>query len=105
MLLAVCYCRTVETPRAAVKKLRFAPGKGNTKLIVLYNSRLDIRDAATDTVLSQQKWGVKDRCVLDTDWATSDKLVLLSSDGCVRVCGVSLKHSLSPISTTELAGG
>lgn len=36
--------RTIETPRAVVKKLRFAPGKGNSKLFVLYNSRLDIRD-------------------------------------------------------------
>ncbi len=42
--------RTVETPRAAVKKLRFAPGKGNTKLMVLYNSRLDIRDASSVSV-------------------------------------------------------
>ncbi len=43
--------RTVETPRAAVKKLRFAPGKGNTKLMVLYNSRLDIRDASSVSTL------------------------------------------------------
>ena len=37
--------RTVETARGAVKKLRFAPGKGNTKMFVLYNVRIDIRDA------------------------------------------------------------
>ncbi len=115
--------RTVETPRAAVKKLRFAPGKGNTKLMVLYNSRLDIRDASSvsgciyiytvavqypptpqDTVLSQQKWGPKDASVEDADWATSDKVVLLTSEGCVRVCEVSLKHSQSPVNTAELEG-
>jgi len=28
-----------------VKKLRFAPGKGNSKMAVLYNTRIDIRDA------------------------------------------------------------
>ena len=47
---------------------------------------------------------MKDRTVLDADWATSDKLVLLTSEGCVRVCGVSLKYSQSPVNTTELAG-
>ena len=37
--------RTLETPRGALKKLRFAPGKGNTKMLVLYGTRLDVRDA------------------------------------------------------------
>ena len=39
-------CRTSETPRAPVRKIRFAPGKGNTKLMVLYASRMDIKDAS-----------------------------------------------------------
>ena len=47
--------RTIETPRAVVKKLRFAPGKGNSKLFVLYNTQLDIRD--TLSVSGCGMWG------------------------------------------------
>ena len=36
--------RNVETTRSVVKKLRFAPGKGNIKMIALYNTRIDIRE-------------------------------------------------------------
>ena len=36
--------RNVETSRSVVKKLRFAPGKGNLKMIALYNTRIDIRE-------------------------------------------------------------
>ena len=46
--------RNLETPHAAVRKLRFAPGKGNMKLFILYNSRLDIRDTST---VSQREGG------------------------------------------------
>lgn len=47
MYCTVPTCRAIETPRAPVKKIRFAPGKGNSKLLVLYTSRLDIRDFMT----------------------------------------------------------
>ena len=43
---AICIvtCRTLDASKAAARKIRFAPGKGNSKLFVLYNTRLDIRD-------------------------------------------------------------
>ena len=52
------------------------------------------------------KWGPKEGdCVIeDGDWATSDKVVLLTSDGCVRVFDVSLKYCQSAIDTTDFAG-
>ena len=56
-------------------------------------------------MLSQMKWGAKDRGVEDADWATSDKVVLLSSDGCVRVYDITLKHCQYSVDNTELAGG
>ena len=55
-------------------------------------------------MLSQMKWGAKDRGVEDADWATSDKVVLLSSDRCVRVYDINLKHCQYSVDTTELAG-
>ena len=37
--------RPVPTHRGWVKKVKFAPGRGNQKLLVLYNDGLDIWDA------------------------------------------------------------
>ena len=36
--------RSLETHRGVIKKLRFAPGKGNYKLLVLYHNRMETRD-------------------------------------------------------------
>ena len=100
--------RTIETPKAPVKKIRFAPGKGNTKIFVLYNSRLDIREAGGEGLISQLKWGAKESgsnlVVEDADWATSDKPVLLTGDGCVRVFDVKLQHCQSIVSISDFTG-
>lgn len=37
--------RTIASTKGSVKKIRFAPGKGNTKILILYNNRVDVRDA------------------------------------------------------------
>ena len=39
-----------------MKKLRFAPGKGNSKLFVLYSTRLDIRDAQRVSSQGVRAW-------------------------------------------------
>ena len=100
--------RTVETPKALVKKIRFAPGKGNSKMFVLYNSRFDIRDVGEEGLISQLKWGVKESgshlVVEDADWATSDKPVLLTGDGCVRVFDLKLQQCQCAISTSDFIG-
>ena len=36
--------RTVPTHRGWVRKLKYAPGRGNTKLLVLYNDGADVWD-------------------------------------------------------------
>ena len=38
---------TVATHRGGVKKLKFAPGRGNMKLLVLFNDGVDIWDTRT----------------------------------------------------------
>jgi len=99
--------KSVETARSMVKKLRFAPGKGNSKMAMLYNTRIDIRDAVGDALLGQLKWGPKEAnhfIVEDADWATSDKPVLLTSDGCVRVYDLKLQHCQAVVNTQEFAG-
>lgn len=37
--------RAVPTHRGWIRKLKFAPGRGNMKLLVLYNDGVDIWDA------------------------------------------------------------
>ena len=39
------YYRAVPTHRGWIRKLKFAPGRGNMKLLVLYNDGVDIWDA------------------------------------------------------------
>lgn len=39
------HCSTLASAKGSVKKIRFAPGKGNTKILILYSNRLDVRDA------------------------------------------------------------
>ena len=46
-------CRTHSTSRGVIKKVRFAPGKGNLKFLVLYNNRLEIRNALEVSPLHQ----------------------------------------------------
>ena len=91
-----------------MKKIRFAPGKGNTKIFVLYNSRFDIREAGEEGLISQLKWSAKEPgshlVVEDADWATSDKPVLLTGDGCVRVFDIKLQHCQSAINISEYSG-
>lgn len=104
------FSRTIETPKAPVKKIRFAPGKGNTKIFVLYSSRFDIREIGGDEgMIAQLKWGGREAAgshlvVEDADWATSDKPVLLTSDGCIRVFDIKLQHSQSAITIADFAG-
>ncbi|XP_065883318.1 WD repeat-containing protein 11-like isoform X2 [Dysidea avara] len=85
--------RTIASAKGSVKKIRFAPGKGNTKILILYNNRVDVRDALEEEVCGQIKWGRGEACVEDADWASSDKPVLLTSDGCVHVSDCNLQIS------------
>jgi len=43
----LAFNRTLEHPRMGVRKIRFAPGKGNSKLLILFTTRLEIREMAT----------------------------------------------------------
>ncbi|KAK2530681.1 Wdr11 [Columba guinea] len=86
--------RGIPTHRSWVKKIRFAPGKGNHKLLAMYNDGAEIWDSKEVQMVSSLRSGrnVNFR-ILDVDWCTSDKVVLASDDGCIRVLDLSLKPS------------
>ncbi|KFO66207.1 WD repeat-containing protein 11, partial [Corvus brachyrhynchos] len=86
--------RGIPTHRSWVKKIRFAPGKGNQKLLAMYNDGAEIWDSKEVQMVSSLRSGrnVNFR-ILDVDWCTSDKVVLASDDGCIRVLDLSMKPS------------
>uniref|UniRef100_A0A8C4UR57 WD repeat-containing protein 11 n=1 Tax=Falco tinnunculus TaxID=100819 RepID=A0A8C4UR57_FALTI len=86
--------RGIPTHRSWVKKIRFAPGKGNQKLLAMYNDGAEIWDSKEVQMVSSIRSGrnVNFR-ILDVDWCTSDKVVLASDDGCIRVLDLSMKAS------------
>nr|CAD7432286.1 unnamed protein product [Timema monikensis] len=90
--------KNVHTGRGWIKKMRFAPGKGNLKLLVLYSDGVDIVDLKKQYERISQLKCPKDMVkVLDIDWAASDKPVLATQDGCLRVMDMMLTASFSPI--------
>uniref|UniRef100_A0A8C5FWZ5 WD repeat-containing protein 11 n=1 Tax=Gadus morhua TaxID=8049 RepID=A0A8C5FWZ5_GADMO len=86
--------RGIPTHRGWVKKIRFAPGKGNQKLLVMYTDGVEVWDTKEVQMVSSMRIGrnVNYR-VLDIDWCTSDKVVLASDDGCIRVLEMAMKSA------------
>ncbi|XP_038816159.1 WD repeat-containing protein 11 [Salvelinus namaycush] len=86
--------RGIPTHRGWVKKIRFAPGKGNQKLLVMYTDGAEVWDTKEVNMVSSLRIGrnVNYR-ILDIDWCTSDKVVLASEDGCIRVLEMAMKSA------------
>ncbi|CAN7990277.1 unnamed protein product [Ixodes hexagonus] len=91
--------RTLPTQRGCVKRLKFGPGKGNMKILALFTDGLDVWDAQEASV----HLSVQARCpqdlpgVSDVDWAKSDRLVVATLDGCIRIMDMELKGCSSPV--------
>ena len=95
--------RSVATNRGAVKKIRFAPGRGNLKILVLSanGDAVSIWDVKSDLELVAEARAGKDALaakVMDVDWAASDRAVLAAADGTLRVAGLGLTCATSAIS-------
>ncbi|MEE6486633.1 hypothetical protein FKM82_014655 [Ascaphus truei] len=95
--------RGVPTHRNGVRKIRFAPGKGNQKLIVLYSDGAEVWDTKEIQMVSSLRSGrnVNYR-ILDVDWCSSDKVILASDDGCIRVLEMSMKSAFARMEEQEL---
>ncbi|XP_034993468.2 WD repeat-containing protein 11 isoform X1 [Zootoca vivipara] len=95
--------RGIPTHRGWVRKIRFAPGKGNQKLIAMYNDGAEVWDTKEVQMVNSLRTGrnVNFR-VLDVDWCTSDKVILASDDGCIRVLEMSMKSACFRMDEQEL---
>uniref|UniRef100_A0A3P8WQI6 WD repeat-containing protein 11 n=1 Tax=Cynoglossus semilaevis TaxID=244447 RepID=A0A3P8WQI6_CYNSE len=86
--------RGIPTHRGWVKKIRFAPGKGNQKLLVMYTDGAEVWDTKEVQMVSSTRMGrTMNYRILDIDWCTSDKVVLASDDGCIRVLEMAMKSA------------
>lgn len=95
--------RILPHSRSPIRKLRFAPGKNNMKLLVLHMEGLDIWDVKDSERLGQWRNSpFKDYLnVLDAEWCASDRPLLACSDGSFRVFDLSLQQCNSAISDYE----
>ncbi|XP_063221643.1 WD repeat-containing protein 11-like [Bacillus rossius redtenbacheri] len=94
--------KNIHTGRGWIKKMRFAPGKGNLKMLILYSDGVDVVDLKKQYDRISQLKCPKDMVkVLDIDWAASDKPVLATQDGCLRIMDMTLSSSVSPIMDYE----
>ena len=89
--------RNISTNRGPVKKMRFAPGRGNFKLVILHPQSVAVWDMKECELVSELRTPKELAKVIDIDWAASDRVVLASVDGCLRIMGLSLASSTSPM--------
>ena len=87
--------------RGAIRRIKFAPGKGNMRMLVLFNDGIEVWDMAGE---EKSLWSMKSNKdqVIDADWFSSTFPVLLFADGSVRVCNPAIRGTNSPIVDKEL---
>lgn len=95
--------RPLPHTRSPIRKLRFAPGKNNMKLIVLHMDGVDIWDVRDSERLGQWKnTPFRDYIsVVDVDWAASDRPLLACSDGTLRIFDLNLQQCSSRITESS----
>lgn len=91
----------IPTSGGAIKKMHFAPGEGNMKLLVLYNDGVLLLHLGESFKRVELKCPKDMVTVLDIDWASEDCPLLLSQDGCIRIMDSNLKESSSSINDYE----
>ncbi|UJR35929.1 hypothetical protein I4U23_028670 [Adineta vaga] len=89
--------KSFNTKRSPIRKLRFAPGKGNFRAFVLFNDGVDIWDIRDRDRISTLKYPRDTIQVTDGDWTSSDKIVLACSDHCIRIYEMNLVDSSSSL--------
>ncbi|CAF3727570.1 unnamed protein product [Adineta steineri] len=89
--------KSFNTKRSPIRKVRFAPGKGNYRAFVLFNDGVDVWDIRDRDRISTLKYPRDTIQVNDGEWASSDKIVLACSDHCIRIYEMNLVDSSSSL--------
>lgn len=94
--------RTIATLRGSIKKIRFAPGRGNMKILLLFEDGADIWDVRRLKLVSTVMPRGQVSRVEDADWAASDRPVVLASNGQVIVTDLEFRQF--PLPSSQEAG-
>ncbi|UYV81446.1 WDR11 [Cordylochernes scorpioides] len=78
-------------------KIKFAPGRGNMRILVLFNDGVDLWDVKQVERISSLKTPTDLPKIQDIDWASSDRPVFSTVDGCIVMTDFSLKSFSSPL--------
>jgi hypothetical protein len=85
--------KTIHSKRGAIRKIRFAPGKENLRLLILYGTHtIEVFDLSKYETISLYKIQTQREKIFDCDWCTSDKPILVQNDGCVHILDINLKQ-------------
>ncbi|EDO36880.1 predicted protein [Nematostella vectensis] len=93
--------RLVNTHRGQIKKVKFAPGRGNFKLAVLFNDGMDVWDLHQIELHSSYKIGKEGSPSVDMDWLASDLPYVIQSSGCLQVMDLELKTCTSSMNQMD----
>lgn len=92
-----------STHRSWIRKIRFGPGRGNKKILILFNDGVDIWDVDEFKLYSQLKTPRDINFKIhDIDWAGSDRPILSTSDGTILITDLKLKRFTSVIEANEI---
>jgi WD40 repeat protein len=84
--------KTVALKRGGeVRKIKFAPGKENLLFLVQFADCLEIMEATTLDVVSSYKNANAKVKLVDSYWSSSDRVLVLFSDGQIRLYDFNLK--------------
>lgn len=95
--------KSISTDRGTIRKIRFGPGRGNLRCLILYNDGVDIFDLKDLQVTSSLKYP-RDISfkIQDIDWATVDKPILSSQEGSIFIMDITMKHYNSTVIDEQL---
>ncbi|KAL5022239.1 hypothetical protein ScPMuIL_001394 [Solemya velum] len=96
--------RTTSTHRGWIRKIRFAPGRGNFRFMILYNDGIDVWDVidGKPEQISSLKCPKDLSRIVDVEWAGSDRPVIATADGSVHILNLMLNKFVSPMEEWEL---
>uniref|UniRef100_A0A146LNG3 WD repeat-containing protein 11 n=1 Tax=Lygus hesperus TaxID=30085 RepID=A0A146LNG3_LYGHE len=90
--------KNTYTNRGSLRYIRFAPGKTNLKLVILYSDGLELLLLKDDfEKLASLKWSRDFSKIVDVDWANKDNVVIATEDGWVRILDTKLTKFSSPL--------
>ena len=94
--------RTVPTGRGGIKKVKFAPGRGNMKLLLLFGDGVEVWDAKDTLRISSVRCPRDISSISAVDWAASDRPVLACGDGTIRITDFDLSYYSSTMEDNQV---